>query len=113
MKIIKNKIKLAELKEMAENSFGNLVKGVVDVEKEMMAVDAELHADEEALFLENGSEQKNLWGINLYPYLDGEAFIEFDSMINLRPFHGNHTRGIEEPQIRQKIKAIIDKLVEK
>lgn len=85
MKIITDKIAIGELKEMSEKMFGNLVKAVVDIKKGIMAVDAELHADEEAVLLENGSEQKNLWGINFYPEISGDDFIEFDSMINLRP----------------------------
>ena len=113
MKIIKDKISINELMQMTERMFGNLVKAVVDIEKEIMAVDAELHSDVEGLLLENGSEQKDLWGINLYPELVGEDFIEFDSMINLRPSCGNHSRGIDNPKIREKIIKIIDNLVEK
>ena len=113
MKIVKYKIELKELQEMAANSFGNLVKAVVDTENEIMAVDAELHSDEEALLLENGSKQNDLWGINLYPGIEGDSFIEFDSMINLRPSQGNRSRGIDDIEIRQKVKAIVDKLVAK
>jgi len=115
MKIIadKEKISVAELKEMAEKTFGNLVKAVVDIEKEAMAVDAELHADEESLLLENGSQQNDLWGINLYPELEGKDFVEFDSMINLRPSQDNKTRGVEDPNIQQKIIEIVDKRVER
>jgi len=61
MMIVKEKISITMLKEMAENMFGNLVKAVVDVEKEIMAVDAELHADQEALLLNKGSRQGDLW----------------------------------------------------
>ncbi|MBI5416723.1 hypothetical protein HZA55_02060 [Candidatus Poribacteria bacterium] len=111
MKIIKDNIEINELKEMANNGFGNFVKAVVDIENGLISVDAELHSDEEALLLENGSEQKNLWGINLYPELQGENFIEFDSMINLRPSQGNRSRGVNDPKIREKIKFIVDKLV--
>lgn len=113
MKIVKDKIELKELKEMANNSFGNFVKAVVDTENEIMAVDAELHSDEEALLLENGSKQNNLWGINLYPEVEGDSFIEFNSMINLRPSQGNRSRGIDDPEIRQKVKAIVGKMVAK
>lgn len=113
MKIIKDKISIAELKDMAANSFGDLVKAVVDTKKEIMVVDGELHADEESLLLQSGSKQKNLWGINLYPELQGKDFIEFDSMINLRPSQDNRSRGVENPQIRQKINEIVNKLVEK
>lgn len=111
MKIVKEKIKLSELKEMAAASFGNLVKAVVDIKKEIMVVDAELHSDEEALLIKEGSHQDDIWGINIYPDLLPEEWIEFDSMINLRPRLGNRTRGVEDSSIRRKIKSILKKLI--
>lgn len=111
MKIITKKITLEELKKMAEKTFGDLVKVVVDVEKEIIAVDGELHADEETLLINSGSKQENLWGINLYPKKTGEDFIEFDSMINLRPAYGNNSRGIDDSKIREKIVKIVDNLI--
>ena len=107
----KNRLNTTQLREMAANRFGDLVKAVVDVKRECMAVDAELHADEEALLLESGSYQADLWGINLYPELEGDEFVEFDSMINLRPSRGNRTRGVEDPAIRERIRAIVALLV--
>jgi len=98
---------------MAEERFGVLVKAVIDVEKEVMAVDAELHADEEALLLEKGSRQEDLWGINIYPEMPENEQVEFDSMINLRPSQGNRTRGVDSPKIRQKIIEIVNKRVKK
>lgn len=98
---------------MSAGKFGNLVKAVVDIEKEIMAVDADLHADEEAILLEEGSSQKNLWGINIYPESTGADFVEFDSLINLRPSQNNRSRGVENNEIQQKILKIVDKLVEK
>ncbi|MEK6564092.1 MAG: DUF5674 family protein [Candidatus Omnitrophota bacterium] len=112
MKIVNN-ILLSELKEMAEKGFGSMVKAVVDVEKEIIAVDAELHSDEEALLLENGSRQKDLWGINLYPGASGDNFIEFDSMINLRPSQGNMSRGVDNPEAREKITAAVNKIIKR
>lgn len=114
MQIIKDKILLENLKEMSQKMFDNLVKAVVDIEKEIMAVDGELHADEEALLLQNGSKQKDLWGINIYPELYGnENFIEFDSMINLRPSQGNRSRGVDNANIQKKILEITNKLITK
>ncbi len=107
----RNPLSKARLREMAAIRFGDLVKAVVDVKKECMAVDAELHADEEALLLEGGSDQRELWGINLYPELEGDEFVEFDSMINLRPSCGNRTRGVEDPAMRERIRAIVSMLV--
>ena len=96
---------------MAESGFGNLVKAVLDVELGIMAVDGELHADEEALLLEHGSEQRHLWGINIYPELPGAGRIEFDSMINIRPSRGNRSRGVDDPAIRDRIVHIVDYLI--
>ncbi|MDI6603094.1 MAG: DUF5674 family protein [Patescibacteria group bacterium] len=111
MKIVKDKITIGELKEMAKEMFGNLVKVVVDVEKEIIAVNGELHSDEEELLIENSSKPKNLWGINIYPEIKDENWIEFDSVINLKPHFGNRTRGIDDPKIRKKIIKIVNKLV--
>jgi len=113
MKIIESEITISELKIMAEKMFGNLVKAVVDIDKGLMAVDAELHADEEAILIEHGSKPKDLWGINLYPQLTGEDFIEFDSMINLRPSQGNLTRSVENEEIRKKIKIVVNRLIKR
>jgi len=113
MKILDNIITNDELKKTAQETFGDLVKAVVDVDRELVAVDAELHSDLEALFLENGSRQKSLWGINFYPELEGEDFIEFDSMINLRPSQGNMTRGVDSEDIQIKILDVINKWVKR
>lgn len=111
MKIIKDILTFEELKKMAAGLFGNSVKAVVDVDRELIAVDAELHSDLEALLLEDGSKQKNLWGINLYPELRGEDFIEFDSMINMRPSQGNRSRGVDNEEIRKRIIDIVAKWI--
>jgi len=111
MKLIKEKILIAELGKMAELGFGNLVKAVVDIEKGIMVVGGELHADEERLLLEKGSRQESLWGINLYPEVKGDDWIEFDSMINLRPSEGNMSRGVDEVSIQKKIIKTVEELL--
>lgn len=111
MKIIDKEIPIQELQKMAQETFGNMVKAVVDVKRGIMAVDAELHADEEAYLLENGSDQRDLWGINLYPEVPGDDFVEFDSMINLRPAQGNRSRGVEDAKTQEKIISIVSTLV--
>lgn len=111
MKIIRDTLTLNELNQMASDGFGDLVKAVVDVEREIIAVDAELHSDLEALLLESGSQQKSLWGVNLYPQARGDEFIEFDSLINVRPSHGNKSRGVESEEARRKIVAVVEKRI--
>ncbi|MEK6719333.1 MAG: DUF5674 family protein [Chloroflexota bacterium] len=110
--VIREPILTATLDEMSQRMFGNLVKAVVDVEQGIMAIDAEMHADEEALLLSEGSRQGDLWGINLYPKDFGTPeFIEFDSVINIRPSQGNRTRSVEDPDVRARIAAIVNRLV--
>ena len=107
-----NKVTISVLSEMAKKMFDNLVKAVVDINRETMAIDGELHADEEILLMENGSKRADVWGINLYPQnFEQEKFIEFDSMINLKPFMGNRNRWIDDPDIRKKISEIVKKLI--
>ena len=113
MKIVTETLSLDELKQMATDTFGDLVKAVIDVDRELIAVDAELHSDLEALLLENGSKQKNLWGINFYPEIQGNEFIEFDSMINMRPSQGNRSRGVENKEISKKIIEIVAKRIKR
>ena len=112
IKVIKDGMSRGELGEMAHTGFGELVKAVVDVAQEIMAVGGELHADMEALLTETcGAKREDLWGINLYPDKVGDEWIEFDSMINLKPRHGNRSRGVESPEIRANIVAVVTKRV--
>lgn len=113
MKIIEN-ITTKELSTMAESMYGNLVKAVVDLDKNILVVDAEMHADEEEYLLKNGSKQADLWGINLYPAKFGtDEFVEFDSMINIRPRQNNMSRNVEDADIRKQIIALVKTKVAK
>jgi hypothetical protein len=42
---------------------------------------------------------------------DKENFIEFDSMINIRPLQGNRSRSVEDERIQEVIKAIVRKRI--
>lgn len=107
IKIITDTISKNELSEISKIFFGDLVKAVVDCEKRIMAIGGELHADEEKVLLEYGSRQEHLWGINLYPTQTGDDWIEFDSMINIRPSQGNRSRSIENGEIQTLIRDIV------
>jgi hypothetical protein len=112
MQIVQNKVSVNELQELASKMFGNLVKAVVDIEKEILVIDAELHADQEQFLIQEGSRQSNLWGINLHPdHYDTDKFIEFDSMINIRPNQNNPTRGINDVEIQKRIRNIVNQKV--
>jgi len=112
MEIIKESIRKAELVKMAKAGFGDLVKAVVDIQQEIMAIGGEMHADEEVLLSEQaGSKREDVWGINIYPERKPPEWIEFDSMINLKPAHGNRSRDVEDKDVREKIVQIVCRLI--
>lgn len=111
IQIVRDPITLDELRSIAREQFGDLVKAVVDVGQGIMAIGGELHADEEAVLLDQGSRQADLWGINLYPEQAEAERIEFDSMINVRPSQGNRSRSIEDAAIQLQIRDLVTRLV--
>lgn len=96
---------------LQENFFGDMIKAVVDIRRNLMAIDAELHADLEKVLLEDGSNQEDLWGINIYPDVEGEDMVEFDSIINIRPYQDNPSRDVLNPEVREAILTLVNKLV--
>jgi hypothetical protein len=104
-------IALDEIRTLAQARFGDMIKGVVDLERGILLLDADLHADQEASLLADGSKQAALWGINLYPDVPGEDWLEFDSMINLRPSFGNRSRGVDDPATRAAIAGFMARVV--
>ena len=109
--VVRDAVTLDDLRSRAREQFGEMVKAVVDVEQGIMAIGGELHADEEAVLLDEGSRQSDLWGINLYPDSAGAERVEFDSMINVRPAQGNRSRSVEDPARRERIREIVSRLI--
>lgn len=109
--ILRTPMNRADLRKLAEERFGDMVKAVVDCERRVMAIGGDLHADEEQLLLEDGSQQEYLWGINLYPERTDD-WIEFDSMINIRPRQGNRSRSVEDPERRVLIIEIVSTFIQ-
>jgi hypothetical protein len=111
IRIVKVPVSRTELSEFAKQQFGEMVKAVADIEQGIMALGGELHSDEEAMLLDQGSAQRNLWGFNIYPEKRGPDWIEFDSMINVRPSSGNRSRYVERAEIRQAIIDVVNQLI--
>ena len=111
MRIISQPIQRNELEAILPGYFGDMIKAVVDIQKVIIGLDAELHADIEKELLQQGSEQADLWGINLYPEMEGEDFIEFDSLINIRPYQGNRSRDVQDPIVRKRIAEVVNMLI--
>ena len=111
IKIITKPIPKSDLAKIAKDQFGDWVKAVVDVERRIMAIGGDLHADEETILLQDGSEEEYLWGINFWLDKSFDEWIEFNSMINIRPSQHNRSRGVEDESLRQKIKEVVGELV--
>lgn len=109
--IISEPINPARLTEMATESFGDMVKAVVDINQRLLALGGGLHSDEEAALLAQGSVQADLWGINIYPEKPRSEWVEFDSLINIRPRLGNRSRGVEDAAVQQQILEIVASLI--
>ena len=111
IRVVRDTVSRDELTEIAKQQFGDMVKVVVDVEQGIMAIGGELHSDEEAVLLDQGCVQRHLWGINLYPDKGLNEWIEFDSMINVRPSGGNRSRYVESSEMREAVTTIVNRLV--
>lgn len=111
LRIVRQQMLRSELATIADTQFGDMVKAVVDVTRGIMAIGGELHSDEEAALVDEGSRQADLWGINLYPGEKGERWIEFDSLINVRPSQGNRSRDVEDDARRDTIRGVVNALV--
>lgn len=111
IEIIKDKISREQVRQMAQATFGDMVKAVVDIEQGVMAAGGEWHADSEAVLLQAGSKQENIWGINIYPDNSDDSLLAFVSLINIRPRVGNRSMEIQDPVIREKIKGIVTGLI--
>lgn len=108
---IERRIDVADLKRLVECHFEDMVKYVVDVTRGVAAVGGELHADEEAVLLEHGSRQEDLWGANYYPGRGEDDCIEYTSLINIRPARGNRSMNVEDESVRARVREITFNLI--
>lgn len=109
--LLESRIEPSELARLVRSHFEDMVKYVVDVERGVIAIGGEMHADEEALLLETGSRQENLWGANYYPGRGPDACIEFTSLINIRPSRGNRAMEVEDSGLRARMRELTVALI--
>src|SRR3989339_1979146 len=103
IKIVDKQITLAAVKKLAEESYGDMVKAVADINLGILAIGGEFHADAEQLLLAQGSRQADLWGFNIYPDNPVESILVYDSLINIRPQNNNRSTEIQLPEIKKRI----------
>jgi hypothetical protein len=113
VEILRQRTPLSHLRSCCMTHFTEMIKADVDTERRVMAVDAEMHADLEEELLSDGSDQRHVWGINLYPDKSGAQFIEYHSLINIRPSQGNLSMVITDPALQRSIAAVVEELVDR
>ncbi len=111
IQIIRQPVTIKILQDIAEDNFGEMAKGVVDLRKKIMALGGELHADAEAVLLQEGSKQEDLWGFNIYPDKPDTERLEYTSFINIRPSQNNRSIEIQDQKLRDRIKSVVDSLI--
>ncbi|HLF18772.1 MAG TPA: DUF5674 family protein [Candidatus Omnitrophota bacterium] len=107
IRIISQPIPQEELKDLAKEYYEDLIKGVVDIRREVVALGGEMHADAEEVLLKNGSKQSDLWGFNILLDKNKEECLMFESFINIRPRDNNRNLEVQDPAIRKEMKRII------
>jgi hypothetical protein len=83
------------------------IKTVVDIHQQILAGGGEMHSDCEAVLLDRGSQQADLWGASWNP-ISQEIF--FESLVNLRP-RQNRSMEILDRSIRERVQQVIYRLL--
>jgi hypothetical protein len=112
IKLFDKKFTKDDIRKIASLTFIEMAKAVIDINQKVIAIGGELHADAEAVLLDNGSRQPDLWGINLYPDKPSDHLIEYTSLINIRPSIGNRTQEISDSRVKNSIKQIVFEMLE-
>jgi hypothetical protein len=111
IRILRELIDRKDLAHFVGQPFSDMVKYVADVQRGIVAIGGELHADAEQILLADGSRQADLWGANYYPGRGPDECIEFTFLINIRPALGNPSMLVADPALRDRIKAITSALI--
>lgn len=96
-----------QLSEMLE-ALGVYIKLAVDIRRGILAGGGVLHADCEAMLLDDGSRQKDIWGADWIP---STQQVRYEALINIRPHQNNPAMQILDPTIRDRVSEIVQSLL--
>ncbi len=105
--LLRQRATAAQLAEMLE-TLGVYVKLAVDIEQEIAAGGGALHADCEAVLLEAGSDQVDIWGADWIP---SSREVRYEALINIRPSQSNPSMTIQDPAVRGRVKKVVESLL--
>jgi hypothetical protein len=109
--IVQDSVPLDDVKKLALEWYGSMIKGVVDIEREIIALGGEFHMDANQVLMDDGSAQSDVWGFNLEFSEPRERWIVYRSLINIRPALGNRSMFVIDPRLQEKMRDIIEKRI--
>jgi len=110
--ILDHKISIEEVKKIAEFWYGTMIKGAVDIESSKVALGGDYHIEDSELLTSTGSKFEDIWGFNIRFEEVPDGVLEFDSMVNIKPNYGNHSRNIVNEEVIKKATDIIYKFID-
>jgi hypothetical protein len=96
-----------QIDEMLE-TLGVYIKLAVDIRRGILAGGGALHADCEAVLLEEGCQQDDIWGADWIP---STRQILYEALINIRPKQNNPSMKILDPSICNRIAEIVQSIL--
>jgi len=110
--IVRDAVDQKTLEALAGEWHDDMVKGVADINRGVIALGGEWHMDANNVLLADGSKQEDVWGFNIYPNESGEDAIEYISLINIRPLQGNTEMEIKDETLRARILGIVKEMLQ-
>lgn len=107
MRILKKPIPMSEVRALATEWYGTMIKGTVDIAENKVALGGDYHMETCELLVKDGSHHANIWGFNIRFDEGQKNLLEFDSLVNIKPALGNKSRSVEDPEIIEKATKII------
>lgn len=104
--VVRESVSESALRALAEAWHGTLVKGVADIKTGIVALGGEWHMDANNRLIAEGSDQRDLWGFNIYPKEKGDGAIEYNSLINIRPLQGNRGMDIASEETKKAVRRV-------
>jgi len=90
IRVVKDgRITRTELRSLAQETYGVMIKAVADLDRGVLAFNGPMHKDIQAVLLTEGSRVRDMWGFCLHLDKPWVVAFEFRSHINARPEDGN------------------------
>ena len=105
--LLRSRATKQQLDEMLRE-LGTYIKLAVDIGRGVLAGGGVLHADCEAVLIENGSKQEDIWGADWIP---STQQIRYEALINIRPRYNNPSMEITDQSICDRVAEVVQHLL--